>query len=56
MIKTQGQVTHDSLHVLGISVHPILLSDWKDLALLDPLTIAKAHPAVPGQSSEPYII
>jgi hypothetical protein len=31
MIKTQGQVTHDSLHVLGISVHPILLSDWKDL-------------------------
>ena len=39
MIKTKGQVTHDSLHVLGISVHPILLSDWKDLALLDFLTM-----------------
>ena len=32
-------MTHDSLDVLGISVHSILLSDWKDLALLDPLTM-----------------
>jgi len=34
-------VTHDSLDVLGISVHSILLSDWKDLALLDPLTMER---------------
>ena len=34
-------MTHDSLDVLGISVHSILLSDWKDLALLDPLTMER---------------
>jgi hypothetical protein len=37
MIKTQGAVTRDSLHVLRAAVHPILLSDWKELTLLDPL-------------------
>jgi hypothetical protein len=37
MIKTQGEVTRDSLHVLRATAHPILLSGWTDLTLLDPL-------------------
>jgi hypothetical protein len=37
MIKTQGAITRDSLHVLRAAVHPILLSDWKELTLLDRL-------------------
>jgi hypothetical protein len=37
MIKTQGAVTHDSLHVLGVTANPILLSGWRDLTLLDPV-------------------
>jgi hypothetical protein len=37
MIKTQGAVTHDSLHVLRVTANPILLSRWRDLTLLDPI-------------------
>lgn len=36
MIKTEGAVSRDSLHALRVSMNPILLSDWKDLTLLDP--------------------
>jgi hypothetical protein len=36
MIKTEGAVTRDSLHTLRVSVNPILLSGWEDLALLEP--------------------